>query len=127
AGGQRHWLLLSRWPGAGKTGLIGHFLRRLDSLAPNGRPVALVGNCFERFGAGEPYLPVWEAIHRIAGQRPDSPLAALVARSDSAPPRDHAAAAPEAPTAQMMASDRLLRDLVDALESLAATTPVVFV
>lgn len=89
----------------------------------------LRGHCFEQFGAGEPYLPVWEAIDRAAKEEPGSPLAALVARHAAAVSPEAEPPPPGNPPVDAHAAlaQRLLRDLSDAIEALAADKPVVLV
>lgn len=62
-GGERQVLFVTGEPGAGKSALIEHFLARLAE-----RPGHAVtgGQCLERFGSAEPYMPVLEAIGRLA-------------------------------------------------------------
>jgi DNA-binding winged helix-turn-helix (wHTH) protein len=57
-------------PGIGKTSLIEHFIAGL------GDSVSIRGQCVEQYGAGEPYLPVLEALSELC--RRDSGAAALL-------------------------------------------------
>jgi DNA-binding winged helix-turn-helix (wHTH) protein/tetratricopeptide (TPR) repeat protein len=64
----RHRLLwIAGDAGVGKSTLVEHFLREA--------PGALVvrGQCVEQYGAGEPYLPVLEALSSLCRQRPELP------------------------------------------------------
>jgi DNA-binding winged helix-turn-helix (wHTH) protein/predicted ATPase len=118
-------------PGAGKTALIDELLRQLQSgggthleTAP---PIVLLGHCFEQFAGSEPYMPVWEAVTRAVRQHDLPPFTALLSRHSadlSSPPPS---ATDFAADRQRVMAQRLLRDLADAIEALAATTPVVFV
>jgi DNA-binding winged helix-turn-helix (wHTH) protein/predicted ATPase len=120
--GQRRFAFLSGAPGSGKTALIDAFVSRVTASSASA-PLVLVGHCFEQFGAGEPYLPVWEAVTSAATQRNESPLASLVTRyaQDGREPVVAGATEPPAPP------QRLLRDLIDAIEATAAETPLLFV
>lgn len=64
--GQRQSFWIAGEPGIGKTTLIDHFVAALG-------PVAFArGQCVEQYGAGEPYLPVLEALAQLC--RDDSTL-----------------------------------------------------
>ena len=140
--GERRVVLVAGGPGSGKTALVEGFIRRVaapvgETAAPGGAtsgetPTILVGHCFEQFGMAEPYLPVWEAVGRLARERPSHVLDGLLARHaaayEPAPPaetgQDPAPAAPGLPRGK---SARMLRDVSDAIEALAAEAPVVLV
>lgn len=67
-GGKRSVVWVAGEPGIGKTALIEHFVAGLDDVA------CARGQCVEHYGAGEPYLPVLEALAdlcRIDGSVPD--------------------------------------------------------
>ena len=66
-GGQRAVLWLAGEPGIGKTTLIEHFIAGLDGVT------CARGHCVEHFGAGEPYLPVLEAIAGLCRVDPALP------------------------------------------------------
>jgi DNA-binding winged helix-turn-helix (wHTH) protein len=66
--GQRSVVWIVGEPGIGKTALIEHFVASLGDVA------CARGQCVEHYGAGEPYLPVLEALAelcRIDGSVPD--------------------------------------------------------
>src|SRR5262249_52942518 len=82
-GGQRQLVVLTGEPGIGKTALVDAFLHQVASgdLTPEARhgpaclptPPGLTpgpwigrGQCIEHFGAGEAYLPILEALGRLA-------------------------------------------------------------
>src|SRR5258706_7674460 len=130
--GQRQCVFVTGGPGSGKTALIEAFgdeARR----EPHGEVSVLVGHCFEQFGGGEPYMPVWEALGQLAREKPSTELSALLARHAEAYVPQAAVAATSHPQAQPVAiepramSEHLLRAITDALESLAAQTPVILV
>jgi AAA ATPase domain len=116
--------------GIGKTLLVEAFLAQLGPAAPCwvGR-----GQCIEHYGAGEAYLSLLDALGRL-GRGPDN--ARLVATLRQAAPTwlaqlpalwqpDDLAALPH--TLQSTTRARMLRELVDALERLAAVQPLVLV
>src|SRR5262249_36051351 len=61
--GHRQMVFLSGEPGIGKTALAGAFLE--DLAGAHAARVAL-GQCLDHHGAGEPYLPLIEALTRLA-------------------------------------------------------------
>ncbi|MDH4558116.1 transcriptional regulator [Pseudomonas sp. BN417] len=69
-GGQRAVVWLAGEPGIGKTTLIEHFVSGLGGVA------CARGHCVEHYGAGEPYLPVLEALADLC--RSDPALPALL-------------------------------------------------
>lgn len=66
--GQRQLVLLSGDAGIGKTSTLQSFRQRI----PSARFVQ--GSCREQFGAGEPFLPVLEALGTLIGKDPLGPL-----------------------------------------------------
>lgn len=77
AGGERQIGFIAGEAGIGKTALVDEFLRRLG----HGGAGACIarGQCVEQHGAGEPYLPVLEALGRLLADRGE-PLVALLRR-----------------------------------------------
>ena len=68
--GQRTVVWVAGEPGIGKTTLIEHFVAGLGGIA------CARGQCVERYGTGEPYLPVLEALAELC--RGDRTLPALL-------------------------------------------------
>jgi DNA-binding winged helix-turn-helix (wHTH) protein/predicted ATPase len=118
--GHRQLVFATGDPGSGKTALIEAFARRC------GASIA-IGHCFEQFGTSEPYLPVWEALSRLGRERRSAALGLLLARHAGSSPTGAAAALPTSSTEPRSASDRMLRELADAIEGLAADAPLVLV
>jgi DNA-binding winged helix-turn-helix (wHTH) protein/tetratricopeptide (TPR) repeat protein len=58
--GQRAVVWVAGDPGVGKTALVDYFVSSLDELGATAR-----GSCVEQYGAGEPYLPVLEALGEL--------------------------------------------------------------
>ena len=69
-GGKRAVVWIAGEPGIGKTTLIEHFVAGLGDVA------CARGQCVDLYGAGEPYLPVLEALAEVC--RSDSEVAALL-------------------------------------------------
>lgn len=66
--GERQVVLLSGDAGVGKTSVARTFLRSAEGCR------VVLGGCREQFGAGEPFLPVLEAIGAVVGTDTDGPL-----------------------------------------------------
>lgn len=64
AAGQRQIFWLAGDAGVGKTTLIEHFVAKLGAVA------CAHGHCVEQYGAGEPYLPVLEALAALCRSDP---------------------------------------------------------
>jgi predicted ATPase/DNA-binding winged helix-turn-helix (wHTH) protein len=130
ATGRRRLVFVTGEPGIGKTALVDAFLSeiRAGETLPIGR-----GQCVEQYGAGEAYLPVLEALGRLgrgrSGERvvqvlrQDAPtwlmqLPALLADQDLEAVERRARGATR---------DRMLRELVEALDALSHDEPLVLV
>ncbi|MBL8233735.1 MAG: AAA family ATPase, partial [Bryobacterales bacterium] len=127
--GSRQIVFLSGEPGIGKTALVEHLLRM---GAKEGIPLA-IGQCLEHFGEREPYYPLLDAFQRAVRQWGDARILPVL--------RQHA------PTwlAQMpgllspeesdrlradvfgATRERMLREMSDAIDVLAAASPLVLV
>ena len=123
-GGRRQCVFVSGGAGSGKTALADAFVR---IAAVGGQVVLLTGHCFEQFGTSEPYMPVWEAIGALSRQRPSPGLSALLARhaaayAGTAPPSRDGSATRTEPRGT---TERLLREIADGIEQLAAEATVV--
>ncbi|HVR53162.1 MAG TPA: AAA family ATPase, partial [Pseudorhodoferax sp.] len=77
--GQRAIVFVAGDAGMGKSRLVDAFL---GAVGGPGAGTALVGQgqCIEHFGAGEPYLPVLEAITRLCRQAAGAPLVGMLRR-----------------------------------------------
>jgi DNA-binding winged helix-turn-helix (wHTH) protein/predicted ATPase len=126
--GQRQLVFVTGEPGIGKTALVETFLAQMAGR--EGLRVAR-GQCVEQYGAGEAYLPVLEALGRLGRAVGGDALVQVLKR--------HAptwlAQLPalltdrELETVQRRAEgatrERMLRELVDALDVLGSTAPLV--
>lgn len=61
ASGRGQVVFVAGEPGIGKSTLIDRFLQGL----PPGSPARAIGQCVELYGAGEPYMPVLEALNSL--------------------------------------------------------------
>ncbi len=113
-------MLVTGEPGIGKTTLV-------EALVDGaGTALVLFGHCVEQEKAGEAYLPLLDGLGRAVE---DAAVAAtLVARAPSwlAQFAALAAAAPET-RVRGATPERMLREMVETLEALAATRPLLLV
>jgi DNA-binding winged helix-turn-helix (wHTH) protein/tetratricopeptide (TPR) repeat protein len=126
--GQRRVIFVTGETGIGKTTFVQAFL---DFVAKEGTARVGRGQCIEQYGAGEPYMPVLEALSRM-GQGPGGAgivgllrrfapmwLAQMPSLIDATEvERLHKAA-------QGVTQQRMLREMVQALEALAGEAPLV--
>jgi predicted ATPase/DNA-binding winged helix-turn-helix (wHTH) protein len=127
-GGARQVVFVTGEPGIGKTTLIEWFLAE---AASGNRLRVAQGRCIETHGAGEAYLPLLEAMTRLCRERGGQPVTRLL--------RHHAPTwlaqmpsllrAPEIGDMRRATSgvtrERMLRELAEAIEVMAADIPLV--
>ena len=120
AAGGRRLVLVRGEPGIGKSTLV-------EALAASaGDALVISGNCVEQEGAGEAYLPLLDGLARVAA---DADVAATL-RSHAPSWLPHipsAAAEPSVELAVGATRERMLREIVQALEALAADRVVVVI
>ena len=75
--GERQAIFLSGEPGIGKTTVVDHFLAQLS--APEALFVAR-GQCIERYGASEAYLPLLEALGQVCHSAQGAPVLEVLRR-----------------------------------------------
>jgi DNA-binding winged helix-turn-helix (wHTH) protein/predicted ATPase len=146
--GERQIVFVTGEPGIGKTTLVETFLEGMEkgefgvgslssqsltppSYLPDPVPWLGRGQCVEQYGAGEAYLPVLEALGRIGRAPGGEPFVAIV--QQYAPTwlvqMPALLAAEEVETVQRRVvgatRERMLREMVEAIEALAAQRPVV--
>jgi predicted ATPase len=126
--GTRQVIFVSGEPGIGKTTLTRAFL---DSLANHGTVRIGRGQCVEQYGAGEPYMPILEALTRLCREPGGEKLVEILHRMApawlaqmpsliSAEDRARLQGLAQGTTQQ-----RMLREMAEALEVIAAETPLV--
>jgi DNA-binding winged helix-turn-helix (wHTH) protein len=127
-GGERRLVFVTGEAGIGKTTLVDTFLAELG--ATDGVRVGR-GQCVESYGATEPYLPLLEALGRM-GRGPDG--AALVRILHQFAPTwlaqlpallDDAQLETLHRRAQATTRERMLRELVEAIDALSAEAPLI--
>ncbi|HEX2276087.1 MAG TPA: AAA family ATPase [Candidatus Tectomicrobia bacterium] len=128
--GQRQVGLIGGEPGIGKSALVETFVAQVAAKAP----VWIAhGQCIEQYGAGEPYLPLLEALGRLCrGPGGDGIVAVLhqVAPSWLVHLPAVVSAADREALARLASGGtpaRMMRELTEALEVVTATRPVVLV
>ncbi len=109
--------------GIGKSTLLEAFLSELAG----GRVGVARGQCIRHLGAGEPYMPVLEALTRLGSEDGGQLERALALHAPSwAADLSWAGDAPDpAPPPATPSHERRLRELVDALHELARRRPLV--
>jgi DNA-binding winged helix-turn-helix (wHTH) protein/predicted ATPase len=128
--GERQVVCIAGEAGIGKTTLVDAFVAQVAPTAPVwiGR-----GQCIEQHGAGEPYLPLLEALGRL-GRGADGAhlvallhqyapswlvhLPALVVEADAMAVQRRAGEAPR---------ERMLRELAEAVEAMTVVRPLILV
>lgn len=138
--GRRRIVFVSGEMGVGKTTLVGSFLREIDAASrapapifknPGTADLVARGHCIEPFGAGEPYMPVFEAIGRLGSERDAAFVVETLRRSAPAwlvqipglvAPEERVRLRGDAP-AQSQVS--MLRQIADGIEALAAQRTLV--
>ncbi len=128
--GQRQLAFVTGEPGIGKTALVETFLAQIGE---GDAPRVGHGQCVEQYGPGEPYLPVLEALGRLGraagGERLVENLRQhaatwLVQLPGLLADRDVEAVQRRA---QGSTRERMLRELVEALDAFSLDTPLVLV
>ncbi len=128
--GQRQIGLIVGEPGIGKTALVDAFITQVTAHAP---VWVAHGQCIEQYGAGEPYLPLLEALGRLCrGSDGDEVVVVLRQVAPSWLVHLPAVVSPDerealARTASGVTPARMMRELADALEMLTVTHPVILV
>lgn len=128
--GDRQVVSITGEAGIGKTTLVDAFVAQVMSTTEVwiGR-----GQCVEQYGAGEPYLPLLEALGRL-GRGPQGTHLVEVLRQQAPSWLLHlpALVTPEESAALQMrvggaTRERMLRELAEAVETLTAMSPVILV
>jgi DNA-binding winged helix-turn-helix (wHTH) protein/predicted ATPase len=126
-GGQRRVIFVAGEAGIGKSTFVQAFL---EAILPAGVRIGR-GQCLEQYGAGEPYMPVLEALSRLSRERDGGQVVEVLSRF--AP--TWLAQMPELLSREERArlqseiqgitQQRMLREMTQALEALAAEVPLV--
>ncbi|PWT79281.1 MAG: hypothetical protein C5B58_13940 [Acidobacteria bacterium] len=127
--GRRQVIFVAGESGIGKTTFVEVFL---DPIAQERSARIGRGQCVEQYGAGEPYMPVLEALNRLVHKEPGgerlvdflnrfaptwlAQMPALLTREERIRLQSEI---------QSVTQQRMLREVIQALEALAAETPLV--
>jgi DNA-binding winged helix-turn-helix (wHTH) protein/tetratricopeptide (TPR) repeat protein len=128
--GDRQVVFVTGEPGIGKTAVVEAFLER---LAADGSLWVARGKCLEQFGAGEPYLPVLEAMGRLARAVGGTRLVALLRRYAPTWLVQMPSLVAEHDRGRLQSeilgatSERMLREMAEAAEAMTVDTPLVLV
>ncbi|MEO7117155.1 MAG: AAA family ATPase [Caldimonas sp.] len=140
--GQRQLLFVTGEAGIGKTELVDAFTaaiargRQFDAQRPLGTHTGgrlARGQCIEHYGAGEPYLPVLEALERLCRQPGADALLAKLRQIAPTALLQLPALVKEGEHLALQlkvagsSAGRLLRELVDAVELASTEQPLVLV
>jgi tetratricopeptide (TPR) repeat protein len=123
--GARQVVFVTGEPGIGKTAVVEAFLGGL----PADRLWIARGQCLDHYGAGEAYLPIFEALGRLARGPGHDRILRVLARHAPTWLAQMPAQAPAASQARGLGAtpERMLREMADATEALAADRPLVLV
>jgi len=131
AEGAGRMVFITGEPGIGKTALSNAFLRHVRSRFPFA--TVCRGRCVEQYGAGEPYLPVLDALASLlCGTGGKLVADVLRSRAPTWCLQFPAIFSPNGVLERLYretvgaTQERMLREMVDALGMLASTAPVVF-
>jgi len=126
--GQRKVVFIAGEAGIGKTAFVRTFL---DSIAEEGGARLGRGQCIEQYGAGEPYMPVLEALTRLGQESGGERAVELLNRfAPTWLAQMPALLTPEQSALlhaqnQGVTQQRMLREMAQALEALTAEAPLV--
>lgn len=128
ASGQRQLVFVTGEPGIGKSALVNAFTGVLDQ---NSVRIAL-GQCLDHHGAGEPYLPLIDALTRLATSADASLIRATIATHAPSwlalmPSLWTRAQRREMEARSRATQERMLRELTSAIEVIAADELLVLV
>jgi DNA-binding winged helix-turn-helix (wHTH) protein/predicted ATPase len=126
-GGTRQVVFVTGEPGIGKTALVQSFAA---GLADRDLPRVTWGECVERYGAGEPYQPLLDALARLLRPSGEHLVATLRRYAPTWLVQLPALQTPaELRSLQRRTAgvtpERMLRELTDALEAITVETPLV--
>jgi DNA-binding winged helix-turn-helix (wHTH) protein/predicted ATPase len=125
--GWRQVVFLTGEPGIGKSALANCFLEQLRAE----QPVRIAhGQCLDQHGAGEPYLPLIEAVTRLAGQQ-GGPAVKTIFSAEApswAPQMPSLWTRDERKTLEARGQatrERMMREMTVALEAVASDVPLI--
>lgn len=129
--GERQVVFVTGETGIGKTAVVEAFLKTVERQ----KVWIARGQCLEYYGAGEAYMPVLDAIGRLCraaggdgvrellGRYAPTWLAQIPWLLNRAPSADQ----PQPESPQRMTSERMLREMAEAVETLSHERPLILV
>jgi predicted ATPase len=125
---KRRVVFVTGEPGIGKTTLVRRFLEMVadERTARIGR-----GQCIEQYGGGEPYMPVLEALTRLCQQVEGERLVEILNRHAPTWLAQMPALLTERERTRLQGEmqsatrQRMLREMAEAIEALAAESPLI--
>lgn len=133
AAGARQLVFVTGEPGIGKSTVVEAFLRTLHQLPSDAVPRIGRGQCIEQYGAGEAYLPVLDALARLARQEPDARLMDALRRHAPTWLVQMPSLLESAEVARLerrtfgATRERMLREMAETFETLTIHRPLVLV
>jgi DNA-binding winged helix-turn-helix (wHTH) protein/predicted ATPase len=124
--GRRQMVFITGEPGIGKSSLADVFLDQVRNI----RTAKIAhGQCLDHHGVGEPYLPLIEALTRLAADRDGSAVKDILSAHAPSWLAQMPALWTRAERSVLEARgrptrERMLRELTDAVEAIAATAPL---
>ena len=128
--GRRQTVFVTGESGIGKTTLVEEFLAQ---IAKQGAALIAQGKCLEHYGAGEPYMPVLEALGRLCRDPQNTHLLDLLKlRAPTWLLQMSGIVSPEEieilqQRIQGVTRERMLREMSEAIEALTADHPLILV
>ena len=126
--GERQTVFITGETGMGKTTILDAFL---NSLASESSLRIAQGQCLEHYGAGEAYMPVLDAFSRLCRRPENAALLSILSRHAPTwlaqmPSLVSSTEAAYLPRQTLGATpERMLREMTEALEAMAAESPMV--
>jgi DNA-binding winged helix-turn-helix (wHTH) protein len=130
AAGQRQLVFITGEPGIGKTALCLEFLRQIRNGAQP--PHTAWGQCIEGYGVQEPYFPLLKAIGKLCRAEGEPTIGLFRAKAPTCIVQFSDLLSPEQRQALQTdvrgaTSGRMLREMLEALEALGESRPLVLV
>jgi DNA-binding winged helix-turn-helix (wHTH) protein/tetratricopeptide (TPR) repeat protein len=127
--GRRQLVFMTGEPGMGKTALCREFLRRTQNIEV---PFTAWGQCIEGYGVQEPYFPMLKAIAELCRTEGESIIQVFKAKAPTCIVQFSDLLSREERRdlefdVRAATSGRMLRELLDALEAVAESKPLIVV
>lgn len=127
--GERQTIFVTGEPGIGKSSLVEAFLKQAGTAGLR----VVRGQCLEQYGAGEPYLPILEGFSRLCRSAGGAEVLDLLGQVAPAWLAQMPSAVPPAERGSLQSRaagatrERMLREMVDAIDALTSESPLLLV